>query len=321
MPVRRSVGRRAAEHVRLRRTPDHSRRFRNRPARTPTRSRSPTGAAPRAEHRAGRRGTTTSSSLASATSLVRLCFDLSTGIYVRRAIPLRHDDRGRNPSRGRARRRGLLVCSTGGHLLQLVAVREAWVEHTHVWVTFDKSDARSLLPGRARLLRVRAHEPQREEPRPQPLARLAPRPTVRPRSIVRRRARASAVPFALDRPAARRARRLRRELHAHRAPLAQLPADRARGGPRLRAVAGARPRPSRARATSATSSSTRRDPRHGRDERGAASTDCCWRSTGSAPRRSSRPARTLAPCARRARHCVDYLSFDELTETSAARGS
>ncbi len=41
----------------------------------------------------------------------------------------------------------LLVCSTGGHLLQLVALRGAWAEHSHAWVTFDKSDARSLLRG------------------------------------------------------------------------------------------------------------------------------------------------------------------------------
>lgn len=39
----------------------------------------------------------------------------------------------------------LLVCSTGGHLLQLVSLREAWEPFTRVWVTFDKSDARSLL--------------------------------------------------------------------------------------------------------------------------------------------------------------------------------
>jgi UDP-N-acetylglucosamine:LPS N-acetylglucosamine transferase len=39
----------------------------------------------------------------------------------------------------------LLVCSTGGHLLQLVALREAWEGRTRAWVTFDKSDARSLL--------------------------------------------------------------------------------------------------------------------------------------------------------------------------------
>ena len=39
----------------------------------------------------------------------------------------------------------LLVCSSGGHLLQLVALRDAWSVADRVWVTFDKSDARSLL--------------------------------------------------------------------------------------------------------------------------------------------------------------------------------
>jgi beta-1,4-N-acetylglucosaminyltransferase len=39
----------------------------------------------------------------------------------------------------------LLVCSTGGHLLQLVALRDAWQDYERAWVTFDKSDARSLL--------------------------------------------------------------------------------------------------------------------------------------------------------------------------------
>lgn len=39
----------------------------------------------------------------------------------------------------------LLVCSTGGHLLQLVALRDSWGPFSRVWVTFDKSDARSLL--------------------------------------------------------------------------------------------------------------------------------------------------------------------------------
>jgi beta-1,4-N-acetylglucosaminyltransferase len=39
----------------------------------------------------------------------------------------------------------LLVCSTGGHLAQLVALREAWEPYSRVWVTFDKSDSRSLL--------------------------------------------------------------------------------------------------------------------------------------------------------------------------------
>ena len=41
----------------------------------------------------------------------------------------------------------LLVCSTGGHLLQLVALRESWQDYSRAWVTFDKSDARSLLEG------------------------------------------------------------------------------------------------------------------------------------------------------------------------------
>jgi beta-1,4-N-acetylglucosaminyltransferase len=50
----------------------------------------------------------------------------------------------------------LLVCSTGGHLVQLVALREAWEPFTRTWVTFDKSDAQSLL----RAERVRfAHGP------------------------------------------------------------------------------------------------------------------------------------------------------------------
>ena len=41
----------------------------------------------------------------------------------------------------------LLVCSSGGHLQQLLALRDAWGAYSHVWVTFDKSDARSLLDG------------------------------------------------------------------------------------------------------------------------------------------------------------------------------
>ena len=41
----------------------------------------------------------------------------------------------------------LLVCSSGGHLQQLLALRDAWGEYSHVWVTFDKSDAQSLLEG------------------------------------------------------------------------------------------------------------------------------------------------------------------------------
>lgn len=39
----------------------------------------------------------------------------------------------------------LLVCSSGGHLLQLLALREVWVSETRLWVTFDKGDSRTLL--------------------------------------------------------------------------------------------------------------------------------------------------------------------------------
>jgi UDP-N-acetylglucosamine:LPS N-acetylglucosamine transferase len=41
----------------------------------------------------------------------------------------------------------LLVCSAGGHLLQMLALERAWNRYSRVWVTFDKSDSRSLLRG------------------------------------------------------------------------------------------------------------------------------------------------------------------------------
>jgi beta-1,4-N-acetylglucosaminyltransferase len=41
----------------------------------------------------------------------------------------------------------LLVCSSGGHLLQLLELRSSWEDLPHVWVVFDKSDTRSLLQG------------------------------------------------------------------------------------------------------------------------------------------------------------------------------
>jgi UDP-N-acetylglucosamine:LPS N-acetylglucosamine transferase len=39
----------------------------------------------------------------------------------------------------------LLVCTAGGHLLQLVSLRRAWLGYSTAWVTDDTSDARSLL--------------------------------------------------------------------------------------------------------------------------------------------------------------------------------
>jgi UDP-N-acetylglucosamine:LPS N-acetylglucosamine transferase len=50
----------------------------------------------------------------------------------------------------------LLVSSTGGHLLQLVALREAWDGFDRVWVTFDAGDSRALLAGERV---VHAHSP------------------------------------------------------------------------------------------------------------------------------------------------------------------
>jgi UDP-N-acetylglucosamine:LPS N-acetylglucosamine transferase len=41
----------------------------------------------------------------------------------------------------------MLVCSSGGHLLQMLELRPAWDDFERVWVAFDKSDTRSLLAG------------------------------------------------------------------------------------------------------------------------------------------------------------------------------
>lgn len=41
----------------------------------------------------------------------------------------------------------LLVASTGGHLTQLVALREWWQDCERAWVTFDNQHARSALAG------------------------------------------------------------------------------------------------------------------------------------------------------------------------------
>jgi beta-1,4-N-acetylglucosaminyltransferase len=41
----------------------------------------------------------------------------------------------------------LLVCSAGGHLMQLLALRSAWEGFSRLWVTDDAADTRSLLRG------------------------------------------------------------------------------------------------------------------------------------------------------------------------------
>ncbi len=51
----------------------------------------------------------------------------------------------------------LLVCSSGGHLLQMTRLRSAWEPHERVWVTFDAVDSRTLLGDRER--KIFAHQP------------------------------------------------------------------------------------------------------------------------------------------------------------------
>jgi UDP-N-acetylglucosamine:LPS N-acetylglucosamine transferase len=43
--------------------------------------------------------------------------------------------------------RVLLVCSSGGHLAQLMCLRPWWEQHDRHWVTFDTADATSKLAG------------------------------------------------------------------------------------------------------------------------------------------------------------------------------
>jgi beta-1,4-N-acetylglucosaminyltransferase len=48
---------------------------------------------------------------------------------------------------GSSRVKAMLVCSAGGHLAQLYALRPWWERQERVWVTFRKADALSLLAG------------------------------------------------------------------------------------------------------------------------------------------------------------------------------
>jgi UDP-N-acetylglucosamine:LPS N-acetylglucosamine transferase len=53
-------------------------------------------------------------------------------------------------------RRVLFVCSSGGHLSQLLQLRSWWANHERQWVTFDLPDARSKLEGE---ILIPAHHP------------------------------------------------------------------------------------------------------------------------------------------------------------------
>jgi beta-1,4-N-acetylglucosaminyltransferase len=69
---------------------------------------------------------------------------MTSGLGVTRPVPAHLPSAG---VRGEPlpRAQVLLVCSPGGHLLQLLSMRPAWNDFTHVWVTLDRSDSRSLL--------------------------------------------------------------------------------------------------------------------------------------------------------------------------------
>ena len=54
------------------------------------------------------------------------------------------------------RKRVLFVCSSGGHLSQLLQLRAWWEHHERRWVTFDLPDARSKLEGEEL---IAAHHP------------------------------------------------------------------------------------------------------------------------------------------------------------------
>jgi UDP-N-acetylglucosamine:LPS N-acetylglucosamine transferase len=43
--------------------------------------------------------------------------------------------------------KAMLVCSSGGHLLQLHRLKPWWIKRERIWVTFDMPDSRSLLAG------------------------------------------------------------------------------------------------------------------------------------------------------------------------------
>ena len=89
----------------------------------------------------------------------------------------------------------LLVCSPGGHALQLGCLAdEAWDERSHAWVTLQREDAR-MLEGEHVVLRVRADRAQPLEPRQEHRLRLAARPPPEAEGD-RHDRRRIAVPFA-----------------------------------------------------------------------------------------------------------------------------
>ena len=69
--------------------------------------------------------------------------------------------------------RVLLVCSSGGHLAQLLRLAPWWKTHERIWVTFRKPDAESLLDGERVWWAFHPDDPPRTELGAQRLAGLA----------------------------------------------------------------------------------------------------------------------------------------------------
>ena len=88
------------------------------------------------------------------------CPDPAVRAHVRRRQSPRHLVRTWAEARGRRveveRTDLLMVCSGGGHLMDLLALREAWSGRSRVWVSLDRADVLSLLGDERVLL---AHGP------------------------------------------------------------------------------------------------------------------------------------------------------------------
>ena len=152
----------------------------------------------------------------------------------------------------------MLVCSSGGHLLQMQELREAWEPFERVWVTFDKSDARSLLRDERVIARIRPDQPQHPEPAAQPAARLD--------GVLRRSGRRRSSPPAPASPSRSRGSAgcsASRVVYVESftridGPVAERAHDRAGRDAAVRPVARARAQAPRGRTSPATSSSTTR---------------------------------------------------------------
>ena len=132
----------------------------------------------------------------------------------------------------------MLVCSSGGHLLQLVALGAAWRGYSRTWVTFDKSDARSLLADEDVVF---AYGPTNRNVQQSDSQSLAGRPrgSAHPAESSDHDRSRRRGPVCVDGATARRSRRLRREPDKDQRALIELQADSARRGASVRTMAGA----------------------------------------------------------------------------------